>query len=311
MKINLPIKFTPNFCDDKNYYYQKSGVARDNLISALMEASNNYCMYTFDSIMCGTEEFIGDVEHSIEKSEYKGSEINPFNCKFNLSASTRIANIKYKKGIKSVIEGVKFECDKKYSCKKACKPLIQAHVDSVGKNKYFLMPNTFTSKLGLTECDLEFCLTTLAFKASRDDTVFSEILSNHIDVFKLNENKYIHEEIIQICKGIIECGFLLPSLDDKVPTNYTTELFIQFLRKLSKKKCVSIASLIIKNSKIYLPAKKKTPSPKLQASQKKHSVVSESCTYLTPESYGVAKRRFIDKVIIEEYHGVIYPFIKR
>ena len=42
---------------------------------------------------------------------------------------------------------------------------------------------------------------------------------------------------------------------------------------------------------------------------KKMSKHSEA--YLTPEVYGVAKRRFNDGLIIQKYHGVIYLFTKR
>jgi hypothetical protein len=306
MKLELPIKFSPDFCDKKDYYYQPKGVARNNLISALMEASQNYCMYTFESIKCGTEEFIGDVEHSIEKSEYKDSGINPFNCKFNLSASTRIANQKYKKGIVAVTQGVKFDCDAKYSCKKPCSSLIKSHVDSINLNKYILMPNTFSSHLNLAECNLDFCLIRLSFKPSETGTVFSEILRNHIDTFKLNENNDISAEIVNICEVIIECGILPLAYDSKKTSNFTTKVFISFLRKYNKNKCLSIARLIHKNSKINLPIiKSSLPSPK------KNNLVPDHCTYLTPEIYGVAKRRFNDKLIIQKYYGVVYPFTKR
>lgn len=303
MIIELPIKFTPQFYDDKDYYYQPAGKARTNLISALMEASNNYCMYTFEPIKCGTDEFIGDVEHSIEKSEYKGTGINPFNCKFNLSVSTRIGNIKYKKNIVAVGQGVKFECDSKYSCKEACSSLIKCHVDSIEKNNFLLMPNTFSSNLNLAECDLNFCLNNLYFRPSETTTVFSQILFNHIDTFKLNENSDISAEILSICEIVVEFRVLPKGFNTKKVSNYTTRVFINFLRSFTHEKCLSIARLICKQSKINFPIVKKTP--------KTHSLVPDHCTYLTPEKYGVAKRRFNDKLIIQKYYGVIYPFTNR
>ncbi len=85
MRLKVPINHNPEFIKGTDYYYQKSGKARTNLLKSLLAASNDYCMYTYEPIVLGTGEFVGDIEHSIEKSEHKGVGINPFNCKFNLA----------------------------------------------------------------------------------------------------------------------------------------------------------------------------------------------------------------------------------
>ena len=310
MNINIPIKFYPNFTDGTDYYYSLSdSKAKRNLKNVLLAASNNCCMYTYDPIVVGTGEFNGDIEHSIEKSKFIIPGINPFNCKYNLSVSSKLANQKYKKGMVPLGVIPSFKCQRNYNCNKPCKEIIELHVDAIKANKYILMPNMFSSYLNMKECDLQYSLFNLTFNSSEKGTDFSNILDNHIDVFKLNENLFIEQEIISICERVIIHGSFYEQCAT-VNSNHTIVLFVNKMRKLSDIKCVILATTILDNAKINIPNCNRNKSISIDLPIKV-KFVSDDCTYLTPESYGVAKRRFNDDEIIKKYYGVIYPFTKR
>jgi hypothetical protein len=134
-------------------------------------------------------------------------------------------------------------------------------------------------------------------------------LDNHIDVFKLNENLFIEQEIISICERVIIHGSFYEQCAT-VNSNHTIVLFVNKMRKLSDIKCVILATTILDNAKINIPNCNRNKSISIDLPIKV-KFVSDDCTYLTPESYGVAKRRFNDDEIIKKYYGVIYPFTKR
>lgn len=315
MKLKVPINHNPIFIKGTDYYYQKSGKARNNLLKSLLIASENYCMYTYEPITAGTGEFIGDIEHSIEKSEHNGVGINPFNCKFNLSVSTRILNIKYKKNMLPTGDNYTFKCDKKYSCDSACDEMKKMHVKSMKLNEFLLMPNLYSSYISRDICDLEYSIFNLQFHPSENKrkTVFSQLLQKHIDRFKLNDNNYISSEIINLCEVILDIG-KLPLLMQTKTSNYIVWMFIDFINNFDENKQLSIARLIVNNSKITLPEKNTLTNKDVIVVHKKMKrthFVSDDCFYLTPEDYGVAKRRFNDKVVIKKYIGVEYPFLGR
>ena len=254
MKIILPLKFTPKFSEDKDHYYQKSGNARKNLLESLLNSSDSYCMYTYEKVISGTGEFVGNLEHSIEKSEYNGNSINPFNCKFNLSVSTNIANNKYKKSMLKIDSDCNnFNCDNKYSCKTACIELVNLHVEAINNNNFFLMPNLFTNSLGLVECDLCYSLNSLKFQPSDGESDFGNILRNHINIFKLNDNMEVPLQIFNICNMTIKNNGLPNSYTIPSSSNLIVHKFLSFLKDFDIKFQLSISRLIVKNYTVSFP----------------------------------------------------------
>lgn len=250
MKIELPIFYDIEFKEGTKYYYQKSGSAKENLKNKLMEYSKGYCMYTYTY-----EDYRIELEHSIEETTYTGTCFNPFHCKFNISLASGRLNRNYKNFSKNrldlVAEG--YGCPAEYNCKDICKKLSEIQKKYIEKNQIILMPNKQKFLMDGEEYPkLLFDVYKMEFISSSKDNLWKNLLKSHIDNLKLNVNMDFKNEILAICKIILNYEIKPCDLNNLVSKkSLVISKFLQYLESLnSEEKIKDVVELILEgNSK--------------------------------------------------------------
>jgi len=239
MKLIIPIHYDPEHT--KNYY---SGYNTPFLREKLLESSNDYCMYTYHRIafLLGEEKRHNcQLDHSVEKSTYKGHNLNPLHCKFNIACVGIHFNLSFKKKFKDIDDFKNdFTCDSSYDCKCICNELQEKFNDYSEKNNIILMPN---SKYPFKD-SLIFNLRTLKFEVKLTFPKL-ELLENHIIEMELNGNNLIRKSILKFCGKYtkIEDPLYDVKFELSEPDNFRSLILENFFKYLSTKNNSEIKSI--------------------------------------------------------------------
>ena len=249
MKLKFPTKYDLDYPEkNKNYY---GNTYRKEIEDILLKASDKYCMYCGKSL-CIDNDMAFNIEHSIEKSGYKGikDDINFLkHCKFNMSVACYSCNQKYKNRMVERIDSefVKsnIDCSKK-ECKKPCDDLLKIREEYYLHNSIILQP--FGRKDENEQYyQIEYNLLKHIFEPvikENDDLKKINFIKDHIARFHLNKNMF-SDSILEICEVIIGLFYtfgediiidqVLKILEIRRENNILGVVFLDFIRGTFKK----------------------------------------------------------------------------
>lgn len=238
MRLNFPTSFSVAYPRKNLKYYN---VTNQNVISEkLLLASQGFCMY------CGKrinhdDNYIFNLEHSIEKTIDEKDYYILKHCKFNISVACPTCNQKYKKRMSETIESESFkklinvseeECLKR-NCSVPCNEYKELRQEYLKCNSILLQP------LGVEECKIEYDLLKHVFRPNAESEEKKLLIQEHINRFHLNREMY-SSSILHVCEFIIairdnvqaeiECEGLFNILKEYPVENRIGLEFIRFLK---------------------------------------------------------------------------------
>lgn len=247
--IDIP-RFVVSYSDKSKDYGYSDSVKRENMLSALKEASSDYCMYCYRQTSNDGDN-IGQLEHAIEKSNSKYL----VDCMPNLGLACSKCNQSYKRRG----EALRKPCDKdiidfETACEcsdgtKKCFDPCDAFI--ILKQKYasnqashiILQPVGVELRKDIPLM-IQYNVLSAKFQPAtqynytRDEL---EFINDHIRQFNLNDSKRKTRELFNYVKDVVDCQ---KCLSWERYRNYIVKLFVEELNKYEKENRIKICEKV-------------------------------------------------------------------